>query len=68
MKQGRLKAAFGAGTAATIAHIRSIAYEGVEYQLPSVEQRTLSNRIGGILDDIRRGRMADPFGWMVPVE
>ena len=68
MKQGRLKAAFGAGTAATIAHIRSIAHEGVEYQLPSVEQRTLSNHIGRVLDDIRRGRITDPFGWMLPVE
>lgn len=67
LKQGRLKAAFGAGTAATIAHIRSIAYDGVDYELPPVEQRNLSNRIGTILDDIRRGRMADPFGWMVPV-
>ena len=67
LKQGRLKAAFGAGTAATIAHIASIAYDGVDYELPPVEQRNLSNRIGKTLDDIRRGRMADPFGWMVPV-
>ena len=67
LKQGRLKAAFGAGTAATIAHIASIAYDGVDYELPPVEQRNLSNRIGKMLDDIRRGRIADPFGWMVPV-
>lgn len=68
LKEGRLKAAFGAGTAATIAHIRSIAYEGVNYELPPVEQRNLSNRIGKMLDEIRRGRIADPFGWMVPVK
>ena len=68
LKQGRLKSAFGAGTAATIAHIRSIAYDGVDYELPPVEQRNLTNRIGGILDDIRRGRSADTFGWMVPVD
>ncbi|HMU14738.1 MAG: branched-chain amino acid aminotransferase [Bacteroidetes bacterium] len=68
LKQGRLKAAFGAGTAATIAHIRSIAYEGITYDLPPVEERNLSNHLGQVLDDIRRGRIADPFGWMVPVE
>ena len=68
LKQGRLKAAFGAGTAATIAHIRSIAHEGITYDLPPVEDRNLSNHVGQVLDDIRRGRVADPFGWMVPVE
>ncbi|HEX2616488.1 MAG TPA: branched-chain amino acid aminotransferase [Flavobacteriales bacterium] len=67
LKAGNMKAAFGAGTAATIAHIQSIAYDGIEYELPAVEERKLSNRIGQVLDDIRRGRVADPFGWMVPV-
>ncbi|MFT3885863.1 MAG: branched-chain amino acid aminotransferase [Flavobacteriales bacterium] len=68
LKSGNLKAAFGAGTAATIAHIQSIAYDGVEYPLPAVEDRRLTNHIAQVLDDIRRGRIADPFGWMVPVK
>lgn len=68
LRNGEMKAAFGAGTAATIAHIDSIAYEGVEYKLPAVEDRNLTNHISEVLDDIRRGRVADPFGWMVPVE
>lgn len=67
LRAGTLLSAFGAGTAATIAHIRSIAYDGIEYQLPAVEERNLSNRIADVLDDIRRGRRPDPFGWMVPV-
>ncbi len=25
------------------------------------------NSIDEILDDIRRGRVSDPYGWMVPV-
>lgn len=67
LKQGRMKAAFGAGTAATIAHIRSIAYEGIDHELPAVAERNLSNHISLVLDEIRRGKRPDPFGWMVPV-
>lgn len=67
LRTGNLKSAFGAGTAATIAHIRSIAHDGIEYRLPAVEERNLSNHVATVLDDIRRGRRADPFGWMVPV-
>ena len=68
LREGNMKAAFGAGTAATIAHIESIAYEGVEYKLPSIEERKLSNHIGRVLDDIRRGRLADRFNWLVNVK
>lgn len=67
LRSGNMKSAFGAGTAATIAHIQSIAYDGIEYQLPAVEERKLTNHIGEVLDDIRRGRRPDPFGWMVSV-
>ena len=66
-RNGRLVSAFGAGTAATIAHIASIAFEGEEFTLPALEERPLANRIGQVLDDVRRGRAADPHGWMVPV-
>ncbi|HPF66704.1 MAG: branched-chain amino acid aminotransferase [Flavobacteriales bacterium] len=60
---GTLKEAFGAGTAATIAHMSSIAYDGGEYQLPAPEQFAFANRLAQLLDDIRRGRSEDPFGW-----
>jgi branched-chain amino acid aminotransferase len=66
-RNGRLRSAFGAGTAATIAHIQTIAFDDAEYELPGVETRALANRIGQRLDDIRRGRVADPYGWVVPV-
>lgn len=66
-RNGRLRSAFGAGTAATIAHIASIAFGDEEFVLPEVAQRELANRVGNRLDDIRRGRSADPYGWMVPV-
>ncbi|MDX9750048.1 MAG: branched-chain amino acid aminotransferase [Flavobacteriales bacterium] len=66
-RNGRLKEAFGAGTAATIAHIRSITHQDEVYTLPPVEERQVSRSIGDRLDNIRRGREADPFGWLVPV-
>jgi branched-chain amino acid aminotransferase len=66
-KNGRLHSAFGAGTAATIAHISSIAFGDEKYELPSVEDRKISNAVGQKLDAIRRGRMPDPYGWIIPV-
>ena len=62
---GTLKEAFGAGTAATIAHMSSIAFEGGEYQLPAPEEFTYANRLARLLDDVRRGRADDTFGWNV---
>jgi len=66
-RNGRLRSAFGAGTAATIAHIASIAFGDEEFVLPEVAQRELANKVGARLDGIRRGKIADPYGWVVPV-
>jgi branched-chain amino acid aminotransferase len=63
--KGKLKDAFGTGTAATIAHIHTINYKGFDMQLPSLEERTISNTLRKQLDDIKTGRIADQFGWMV---
>lgn len=65
VKAGTMQEAFGAGTAATIAHIDTIGFEGTDYKLPSVETRTLSNRIGKELEAIKLGASPDPFGWIV---
>lgn len=61
-KSGRLKEVFGAGTAATIANIATISYDGVDYDLP--ENREFSNKVLTTLDNIRTGRSEDPFGWV----
>jgi len=65
LEKGRVKEAFGAGTAATIAHIELIGFEGKDYQLPSIEQRQFSNRVYKELDLIKRGKAPDSFGWVV---
>jgi len=61
---GTLKEAFGAGTAATIAHISVISHEGTDYTLPSVADRTFSTRVLDALDKIKTGELADKFGWI----
>jgi branched-chain amino acid aminotransferase len=63
-KSGELKEAFGAGTAATIAHIDSIGFEGIDYQLRPVVEREFSQKVLRTLDDIRTGRIEDKFGWV----
>lgn len=67
-KNGTLKSAFGVGTAATIIQIITICHNGVDYQLPPVEQREFSNKVSKYLNEIRRGKTTDKFGWMMKLE
>lgn len=64
LERGRVQEAFGAGTAATIAHIELIGHEGKNYYLPPVETRKVSNRLLTELDAIKRGVKPDTFGWL----
>ncbi len=65
--KGTLKEAFGVGTAATIAHINSIGLEDDKYVLPAIESRELSNRIYNYMEDLKRGRIEDSFGWNMSI-
>ena len=67
LKKGELKEAFGVGTAATIAPIAMIQNDGVDYHLPSMENRPFATSILKELTDIRTGVVPDRFGWMVKV-
>jgi branched-chain amino acid aminotransferase len=62
-KNGTLQEAFGAGTAATIAHIAQIGHEGETYILPEPATREFSNKALKALSDIRYGLVEDEFGW-----
>lgn len=66
-KAGLLKDAFGLGTAATLIQIESITCDDVEYNLPPVESREISNRLSGYLQRLKRGQEEDPFGWILSV-
>ncbi|MEL6653642.1 MAG: branched-chain amino acid aminotransferase, partial [Bacteroidota bacterium] len=66
-REGRLQEAFGAGTAATVAHIARIGFNGSDMILPPVEGRKVSNWVGKRLADIKYGSGDDTFGWTVTV-
>ncbi|MBF9142142.1 branched-chain amino acid aminotransferase [Hymenobacter properus] len=64
---GKLQEAFGVGTAATIAPIATIGYEGHDYDLPATDSNAFSKRVAAALDAIRTGEGADVHNWMVRV-
>ncbi len=63
-KKGLLLEAFGTGTAATVAPICLIGYEGIDYSLPALTPESFSSRVAAELDGIRKGKIADKYGWM----
>jgi branched-chain amino acid aminotransferase len=63
LSENCLQEAFGAGTAATVAHIVSIGYNGKDYALPAHTENSISNIISKELDKIWYGG-EDKFGWM----
>jgi len=65
LENNRVEEAFGTGTAATIAPISAIGYDGKDYELPAVEGREFSNKVLQELEDIKNGRKEDNRGWIV---
>lgn len=63
IKDGRVSEAFAAGTAATVTHIDRIGFEGKDYSLPPIEGREFSNKVLDYLNQLRYGKIDDPFGW-----
>jgi branched-chain amino acid aminotransferase len=64
---GTLEEAFGCGTAAVIAPIITIGFEGKDYDLPAVETRKFSNKVSVALEKIKTGEAADTHNWMVKI-
>jgi branched-chain amino acid aminotransferase len=64
MENGTLQEAFGAGTAATIAQIQTIGYEGKDYTLPTISERKISNKVLNFLTRLKRGQEEDKWGWI----
>ena len=64
VEKGSLTEAFGIGTAATVSHIKTIGYEGTDYELSPIEQRPISNRILDTITKIKHGEIDDEYGWI----
>lgn len=66
-ESGALTEAFGVGTAATMTAIESIGFPSGDVDLPPVEGWTVMPDLARSLDDLRRGKAEDPFGWRVVI-
>lgn len=64
IKNNQLQEAFGVGTAATVAQIRSIGYNNEKFMLPEIEQREFSPKVEKYLMALKRGLEVDKFGWI----
>ena len=62
---GKVQEAFGAGTAAVIAPIKTIGYEGVDYELPARTEDSFSMKVFKEIDGIKTGKIADSRGWVM---
>ena len=69
LRNGTLQEAFGVGTAATIAPIGVIGYQGQDYELPApaADAPTFAKRVLEALTAIRTGAAPDPHGWLMSV-
>ncbi len=64
IQSGAVTEAFGAGTAAVIAPIATIGFEGVDYQLPERKSDDFSARVYTEINQIRLGEIPDSRGWI----
>jgi branched-chain amino acid aminotransferase len=60
---GTITEAFGAGTAAVVAPIKTININGTDFMLPKYDGNTLMNKLKNKLEQIRLGIDADVHGW-----
>jgi branched-chain amino acid aminotransferase len=67
IEKGNLMEVFGCGTAATIAQIVGIGYNGKDYALPPVADRKFSTKVDETLRAIRKGKVEDKFHWMMKI-
>lgn len=66
-RAGKLQEAFGVGTAATIAPMATIGYQGEDFELPVAGPDAFSKRASAALHAIRTGEAADEHRWMVRI-
>ena len=67
-KNGTLQECFGTGTAAVVAHVHMISYNGEDMNLPAMETRKIGKFVKDTIDGLRDGTVEDTEGWIVPVK
>jgi branched-chain amino acid aminotransferase len=66
-KNGRLKEAFGSGTAAVISPVGEIVYRGESVKVQDEQTGPLARKLYREIIDIQYGRKEDTHGWVEPV-
>jgi branched-chain amino acid aminotransferase len=67
ISSGAVTEAFGAGTAAVIAPIQTIGFEGKDYELPARKDADFSAKVFHEISQIRLGEIADTRGWIYKI-
>jgi branched-chain amino acid aminotransferase len=68
VKDGRLKEAFGTGTAAVISPVGQICYKGKDYTVAGGKMGELSQRLYDEIVAIQYAHKEDPYGWRERVD
>ena len=67
IENGTLEDAFGVGTAATIAPINGIGYEGRDYDLSDIKSSGFAEKMSKYLSDYKLGKVEDKYNWIVKI-
>jgi branched-chain amino acid aminotransferase len=67
LKAGKITEVFGVGTAAVIAPVGKLGYQGGEYLIHNNEAGPVAQRLYQVLTDLQYGRAPDPYGWTMTV-
>jgi len=67
ISSGVVTEAFGAGTAAVIAPIQTIGFEGKDYELPARKESDFSAKVFNEISQIRLGEIPDTRGWIYKI-
>ncbi|MGM0438279.1 MAG: branched-chain amino acid aminotransferase [Bacillota bacterium] len=62
-KEGKLEEAFGTGTAAVIAPVGELSYNGLDMEINNFEIGDLTQKLYDNLTGIQTGKLDDPYGW-----
>ncbi len=68
VNNGRLKEAFGTGTAAVISPVGQITYKGEDHIVAGGKMGTLSRRLYDEIVAIQYGTKPDPYGWVTRID
>jgi branched-chain amino acid aminotransferase len=68
IQNGKLREAFGTGTAAVISPIGVLSYKGKEWVINNNENGALSIELYNQIASIQRGTGPDPFHWILPLK